>query len=149
MTDSREKAWRAWGGAAGRFADTPFGRHASALSDAAPLQRSNIVKKLNPDQKGARRLAERFGNRLVCVRYRTDPESGRRFTTFEIVVEERRPTAFGPASALVRVNWNETELRRAIKAEGGVWQQDRKLWRVPRAAIKKLKIHARILQESA
>ncbi len=123
MTDSRERAWRAWGGTAGGIADKPFGRHSSVLPDFAPLQRSSIVKKLNPDRKGARRLAERFGDRLACVRYRTDAESGRRFTTVEIVVEERQPIAPEPASALVLVNWNETELRRAIKELGGVWLQ--------------------------
>ncbi len=87
----KEKAWRARGGAAGDVADKPFGRHLSVLSGFAPLQRSSIIKKLHPDQKGALRLAERFGDRLVCVRYRTDHESGRRFTTVEIVVEERTP----------------------------------------------------------
>jgi hypothetical protein len=149
MAGSRENAWRARGGAAGNIADTPFGRHSSVLSDNAPLQRSRIAKKLNPDQKGALRLAERFGNRLVCVRYRTDAESGRRFTTVEIIVEERAPIVPEPATVLVRVNWNETELRHAIKAQGGVWLQDRKLWRVPREAIRKLKIHDRVLQEGA
>lgn len=76
MTDKREGVRRAWASAPATFADTPFGRHSSALADAAPLQRSSIVKKLNPDQKGAQRLAERFGDHLVCVRYRTDPASG-------------------------------------------------------------------------
>lgn len=149
MAGNREGARRAWGSASAAIADRPFGRHSSVLADAAPLQRSSIVKKLNPDQKGARRLAERFGERLVCVRYRTDPESGRRFTTVEIVVEERKPAAPEPASALVRVGWNETELRRAIKAEGGVWLQDRKLWRVPRTAVRALKIQSRVVPESA
>lgn len=149
MAGSRDNAWRARGRAPGNIADKPFGRHSSVLSDFAPLQRSNIVKKLNPDQKGALRLAERFGDRLVCVRYRTDPDSGRRFTTVEIVVEERQSIAPEPASVLVRVSWNETELRRAIKAHGGIWLQERKLWRVPREAVSKLKIKDRVLQESA
>lgn len=149
MAGSRDNAWRARGRAPGNIADKPFGRHSSVLPDFAPLQRSIIVKKLNPDQKGALRLAERFGDRLVCVRYRTDPESGRRFTTVEIVVEERPSIAPEPASVLVRVNWNETELRRAIKGHGGIWLQEWKLWRVPREAVSKLKIKDRVLQESA
>lgn len=153
MAGNREKAWRAWGGAAGNTADKPFGRHAGAPSDSAPLQRSSIVKKLHPDQKGALRLAERFGDRLVCVRYRTDPESGRRFTTAEIVVEERAPTAPATAPAprhsLVRVGWKETELRRAIKELGGVWLHDKKLWQVPRDAVKQLRIGKRVVREGA
>jgi hypothetical protein len=149
MAGSRENAWRTRGGATGNIIDKPFGRHSRVLSDFAPLQRSNIIKKLNPDQKGALRLAARFGDRLVCVRYRTDPASGRRFTTVEIVVEERSSIAPESAFVLVRVNWNETELRRAIKAHGGIWLQERKLWRVPREAVSKLKIKDRVLQESA
>ena len=149
MAGNREQAWRAWGNAAGDSADKPFGRHSSVLSDVAPLQRSSIVKKLNPDQKGALRLAERFGDRLVCVRYRTDSESGRRFTTAEIVIEERASIAPAPRHSLVRVGWKKTELRRAIKEMGGVWLHDRKLWQVPRNAVKKLRIQDRVVQKSA
>lgn len=149
MTKGRDNAWRTRPGAAGGAIDRAFGRHTSAMADAAPLQRSSIVKKLNPDQHGARRLAERFGDRLVCVRYRTDAASGRRFTTVELLVEERQPAAPEPATALVRLNWNETELRRAIKAHGGVWLQERKLWRLPREAVSKLKIQSRVLPENA
>lgn len=149
MAGNREKAWRAWGNAAGNAADKPFGRQSSVLSDVAPLRRSNIVKKLNPHQKGALRLAERFGERLVCVRYRTDPESGRRFTTVEIVVDERASVAPAPRHSLVRVDWKETDLRRAIKELGGIWLQDRKLWQVPRDAVKQLRIRNRVVPESA
>ncbi|MCW5596166.1 MAG: hypothetical protein KIT42_09885 [Rhodocyclaceae bacterium] len=149
MAGNREQAWRAWGGAAGDRADKNFGRDSSVLSDVAPLQRSSIVKKLNPHQKGALRLAERFGDRLVCVRYRTDPESGRRFTTAEIVIEERAPIAPAPRHSLVRVGWKETELRRAIKEVGGVWLHDKKLWQVPRDAVKQLRIGKRVVREGA
>lgn len=118
-------------------------------ADAAPQRRSNIVKKLQPDQKGARRLAERFGDRLVCVRYRTDPESGRRFTTVELIVEERTPATRAPSHQLVRIGWKETDLRDAIKAGGGAWVPDKKLWRVPTPAIRKLRIQNRVVRESA
>jgi hypothetical protein len=30
-----------------------------------------------------------YGDKLVCVRYRYDTESGRRFKTIEIIVEEK------------------------------------------------------------
>ncbi len=129
MAGSRDNAWRARGRAPGNIADKPFGRHSSVLSDFAPLQRSNIVKKLNPDQKGALRHAERFGDRLVCVRYRTDPDSGRRFTTVEIVIKDRRSIASESASVVVRENWNETDLRQAIKVSGGAWLQGKSLAR--------------------
>ncbi len=43
---------------------------------------------LKPGQKGTKRLQDRYGDRLVCVRYRYDEESGKRFKTVELIVEE-------------------------------------------------------------
>lgn len=145
----REGAQQAWRGNSRALHDVHFGPANSIPTDTAPQRRSNIVKKLQPDQKGARRLAERFGDRLVCVRYRTDPESGRRFTTVEIVVEERAPISRAPTHQLVRIGWKETELRDAVKARGGIWVPDKKLWRMPTSAIRQLRIQNRVVQESA
>ncbi len=74
--EERANAWRSQGGAL-------HGPAAPPPADTAPLLRSQIVKKIQPHQNGARRLSERFADRLVCVRYRTDPDSGRRFTTVD------------------------------------------------------------------
>lgn len=41
-----------------------------------------------PGQHGTRAYVERYGNRLVCVRYRYDTAAGRRYKTVEIIVEE-------------------------------------------------------------
>ncbi len=45
--------------------------------------------KLKPGQRGTKKLQAMYGDRLVCVRYRYDLESGRRFKTIEIIVEEK------------------------------------------------------------
>lgn len=57
---------------------------------AFPQHNSRIVKKLAPQAAGAKRLAERFGDALVCVRYRVDAAAGRRYTTVELIVAEGR-----------------------------------------------------------
>jgi len=44
---------------------------------------------LKPGQKGTRRLVEKYGDALLCVRYRYDEIRGVRMKTVEIVVEER------------------------------------------------------------
>ena len=94
--------------------------------------------------------SERFADRLVCVRYRTDPESGRRFTTVEILVEERAATAPAPAARpthqLIRIGYGESELRETIKARGGIWVRDKKLWKVPTDVIRRLKLGKRVVQ---
>jgi hypothetical protein len=43
---------------------------------------------LRPGQNGTRKLAERFGKRLVRVRYRYDETLRRRYTTVELIVAE-------------------------------------------------------------
>ena len=56
------------------------------MTTTAPLIKTRIVKRLAPDQAGAKKLARQYGNALVCVRYRQDPEQGLRYTTVELVV---------------------------------------------------------------
>ncbi len=41
---------------------------------------------LKPGQKGTRRLATRYGDRLVCVRYRYDKVKRKRYKTIELIV---------------------------------------------------------------
>ena len=43
---------------------------------------------LKPGQKGTRRLATRYGDRLVCVRYRYDKVKRKRYKTIELIVDE-------------------------------------------------------------
>jgi hypothetical protein len=43
---------------------------------------------LQPHQRGAKQLLAKYGDRLVCVRYRYDFEQKRRLKTVELIVEE-------------------------------------------------------------
>lgn len=43
---------------------------------------------LRPGQKGTKSLAEKYGDRLVCVRYKYDEKTGRRLATVELIEEE-------------------------------------------------------------
>lgn len=81
----------------------------------------------------------------MCVRYRVDTISGRRFTTVELVVEER--AAKTKSDAWVRVAYNETELRNRVKNAGGVWDATRKLWSVPAQAVKVLGLEKRVIKD--
>ncbi|MBI4989193.1 MAG: hypothetical protein HZC23_10270 [Rhodocyclales bacterium] len=145
----REGTSRAWRARAGEPYDPPLLRTPAAPSDTTAQRRSLIVKKLHPNQKGTRRLSARFGDHLVCVRYRTDPDSGRRFTTVEIVVEERTPATPAPSHKLIRIGWEETRLRDIVKARGGIWMRNKKLWKVPANAVRELKLSKRVIPESA
>lgn len=105
----------------------------------------NVIKKLPPAAPGAKRLTEHFGDALVCVRYREEAETGKRLTTVELIVAER-PL---PARTGVRIAYGETELRRRVKAAGGIWDAEHKVWRLPKAVIRKLKLEQRVVTEKA
>lgn len=48
----------------------------------------DVIKTLKPGDSGTKRLSARYGDRLVCVRYRKDEDQNRRYTTVELIVGE-------------------------------------------------------------
>lgn len=48
-----------------------------------------VHKTLNPGQPGTRRFLNRYGERLVAVRYRKDLLKQKSFTTIELIVDQR------------------------------------------------------------
>lgn len=101
------------------------------------------IKRLKPGAPGTKRLVERFGDALLCVRYRYDPQRNCRLTTVELIVEERPEKP--EKTAWIRVSYNETELRLRVKEAGGVWHPERKLWLVALKKIKALKLETRMV----
>jgi hypothetical protein len=126
----------------------PGGKTGNMNSGPSRIVRADtgaVVKKLAPGSPGAKRYAGRYGDALVCVRYRDDPANHRRLTTVELVVDAR-PL---PPPVGLRIAYGETALRQQIKAAGGIWDAERKLWRVPRTVARKLKLENRIVKETA
>ena len=112
------------------------------------LAHLQVTKKLAPEQPGAKKLTERFGEQLVCVRYRHDAEAGRRYTTVELVVDEgpmpidkRTPSVVHP-----RVDYDERALQQAIRQQGGIWDRKLRVWRVQRDAVLSLQLQNRVLR---
>lgn len=105
-----------------------------------------VVKKLMPGVPGTLRLSERYGSALVCVRYREDNQRQQRVTTVELIVDTR-PVA--TAEVFVRVAYEEAALRRKVREAGGQWDARRKLWRLPRPAVRTLKLANRVVKENA
>ena len=115
------------------------GRHSQGAAEAA------VVKKLSSGAAGTQRLLARFGAALICVRYREDASRNRRYTTVELVVDERPGK---PSTALVRIGYQETSLRQQIMAAGGVWDAQRKLWSLPKPAIRRLGLSDRVVSKN-
>ena len=91
--------------------------------------------KIKPEHRGTRKLPELYASRLICVRRRCDEQRQKRFKTVEIVVEEiprtPKPKPIEKrAVAGLRIELEETDLRRRVKAAGGEWNPARCLWKI-------------------
>jgi hypothetical protein len=92
---------------------------------------------LRPGQNGTKKLQQKYGGRLLAVRYRYDEARRLRFKTVELVEEQLPwipdlPRDADPAQpVLVRIGYEEADLRQAVRNAGARWVQERKLWRLP------------------
>jgi hypothetical protein len=113
--------------------------------------------KLKPGQNGTKKLLARFGERLVCVRYRYDESRALRFTTVELIVSQsawnpRKRTRALPRSALemvyVRIAYDDIALRAKMKTLGALWRPRQKLWELPWGAVQALGIEHRLVSDT-
>jgi len=82
-----------------------------------------VGQTLSPGKPGTHRYQQRYGDRLVCVRYRCDEVTGKRYTTVELIAEEGRWRPYGAQDeVLVQVEYHEARLRDAVKQNGGRWE---------------------------
>jgi hypothetical protein len=96
---------------------------------------------LLPGQKGTKKLLRQYGDQLVCVRYRYNPELQKRYKTVELIVDESpwvsnetldtKKNSSTNKTVAVRVGYSETTLRNRIKSAGGKWSQEEKVWLLP------------------
>lgn len=104
---------------------------------------------LKPGQKGTRTLVATYGDRLVCVRYRYDYDTRKRYKTAEIIIDEtdwQPPPRLFPDDALVplTIAAHETDLQSRAKKAGGRWDPRGQVWYVPYGKIAWTKLEGRI-----
>ncbi len=106
---------------------------------------------LRPGSNGTKKLQLKYGVRLLAVRYRYDLDRRIRLKTVELIEEELPWTPALPPGrdpdelVSVRIGYAEVDLRTAAKQSGGIWQQDRKTWRLPLSAVYALGLESRIV----
>jgi hypothetical protein len=105
---------------------------------------------LKPGRPGTLEMLERYGSKLVCVRYRYDDELGLRYKTVELIVDEKRWTPPHTPHRLtdlveVRLDYREASLREALKLMGAKYQSATRTWRVAYAVVAALRISSRII----
>lgn len=89
---------------------------------------------LKPGDKGTRQLHKKYGDQLVCVRYRYDPKARMRYKTVELIVDAKpyvpENSAKYFAEVSVRIEFHEQHLRDQAKALGAQWDPQNKIWRM-------------------
>ncbi len=105
---------------------------------------------LRAGQEGTRKLVEKYGDRLIYVRYRYDAARRRRIKTVELVEEEvpwlpsqgrvSRQTVVG-----LRVAARESAIQRKVKEAGGIWDAHHKVWRLVYEQVMHLGLEDRIV----
>ena len=104
-----------------------------------------------PGQNGTKQLLRQYGEQLVCVRYRYDKARLKRFKTVELIIDEKEwiPQDHTSSERLVelRIGYGETGLREQVKAAGGRWDPEKKLWELSYAEAAKLRLLGRIVEE--
>jgi hypothetical protein len=112
---------------------------------------------LSPGQKGTKKLLQKYGDRLVCIRYRYNTELKRKYKTVELIVEEspwapdnstakiKKGSKFN-SPVKVRVGYSEIELRDRIKNSGGRWNKEDRAWLLPYRKAVEFGIESRIVK---
>lgn len=109
-------------------------------------------KILKPGQPGTKKWTEKFGKDLICIRYRIDRTANRRLKTAEIIIDEKPAVKIRsriPSNKLMelRINYNDTYLRRIVKSAGGRWEPIKKVWLLPYGNIINLGLEKKMLQK--
>jgi hypothetical protein len=108
--------------------------------------------RLKPGQPGTKKLLAKYGERLVCVRYRYDEQKKKRYKTVELILEE---TAWEPGErrwagnsvVRLRVGAQEGEVQRQVRRAGGKWNRLKRVWEIRYDRVKELGLEARIVGE--
>jgi hypothetical protein len=107
------------------------------------IDASRVTKKLGPYQPGAVKLSRRYGDALVCVRYRQDVQGRYRYTTVELIVDQApvqpaRRSAATPVA--LRIDATAADLKGALRDAGAVWDPTLRAWRLPYGQAKRLNL---------
>ena len=115
-----------------------------------------VRQTLKPGDAGTRKLAARYGDKLLCIRYRVDAARGVRYTTVELIVDQAplagrraRPSSSSVPDRNpmvgVKIFYREGALREQAKEGGAIWRPRQKLWEMPLQTARRLGLGNRIV----
>ncbi len=112
---------------------------------SADRHKHRVIKTLAPSDRGAIELARHYGDKLVCVRHRTDAKGKVRHTTVELVIHSTPIRPRPIKLVFIRVEPHEAHLHSMIKTAGGVWDNKQRLWRLPSRVASILHLRDRVV----
>ncbi len=106
-------------------------------------------RKLQPGDPGTKKLLAKYGERLVCVRYRYDRAKSKKIKTVELIEEEsvwKSDENRIPANKIVKVKvaYGEIEIGKMVRRVGGKWNREEKVWEVPYVHVVNLGLQSRV-----
>jgi hypothetical protein len=89
-----------------------------------------VGKTMQADSRGAIKLTRKFGETLICVRYRISPDGMQRMTTVELEVERVAVQRKSNPLVAVKIYASEAKLVALAKAKGAWFNVKTRLWRM-------------------
>ncbi len=88
---------------------------------------------LKAGQPGTKSLVKRYGEALLCVRFKYDARTRQRIKTIELVVERKawtppKPTYTSDTLVPLRIEPYDMPMRQRAKAAGGRWNPEKRRW---------------------
>jgi hypothetical protein len=111
---------------------------------ASPIHGWAVTKTMQVDAAGAIKLSRRYGERLVCVRYRISPDGLTRLTTIELEFDRVPVQKKSNPMVAVKIYPSETRLIAKATARGARYNAKTRLWRMRRNDVLTLGLTARI-----
>jgi len=102
------------------------------------------MRKVKPGQPGTKKLLEKYGEKLFCVRYRYDRERRVRIKTVELVIETA-PWEPPDRMTRIRIKYGEVALGKKVRAAGGNWNRTQQVWELPYKEVVRLGLTNRIV----
>lgn len=88
---------------------------------------------LKPGQRGTKGLVKKYGDTLLCIRFRYDAKARQRLKTVALVVERKEWSPPSPRYTMdelvpLRIAVHDMSARKQAKAAGGRWNPEKQLW---------------------
>ena len=103
-----------------------------------------MAKKIKPSQRGAIKITRNYGNELLCVRYRENPDGTERLTTVELVVERVMIQKRDDPIVSFKIKSDEVDLRRLAQCKGATYDSKNQMWSLVRSEVLRMGLRSRI-----